>query len=419
MKTNKLLLTAGALFAALALSLTGCKKDEANSVSLNNRGEFEVVVSGTTQAVLSSGGSAVDASQVTWTATVGTEYFTIDATGLITGKAVGQGQFTAAYNGNTATGYVTVVSNVVTEVPGASVLPAYTNTTESQTFTLAVYVPENSGCNKIITKATNTQNAQLQWNEEVELTAVEGWPRWYAGVVTLTGIGNSKLADGTLTYNLKICQTDESGSVGESWERQWSKTNADIHLLTQTTAVTGKKPVIEDEGGDGTGTSTSGEPNLKVFEPGIVYVQIDSWNENPCVTDAVYEITLGIPECTYSSITDAEVTAAGGRYVYICGDVKNPDTGSALGWGYANAIKVPVTSGQTEITFKVLSQPGVGYQVVINGQDGEFWANQMQYMSGESVVTSNLTIGSESATILGWTNVEGCTVVVEEEEPAQ
>lgn len=381
MKTRKFLLAATAAMTALLFGLTSCQKDgltvDPNYVSVNVGETFTVTAK--------SGGTALDASSVTWTSN-NPDYFSIE-NGVITGLAVGQGTFTATYNDQSVTGDV-IVSEALPEPPSTADLFE-----PNGGLVIAVYIPEGSDCNGIAVKSSN-----LSGNPEVKMEKVEGWDRWYQ--VRIPGAGEQgtdsygatyegvDFAAGN-SYKCKVCALPETGFVDGNWTTQWNEKDLTIMDGSATSAE------LQNDG-------YSAMNQLSVTESGYVFVNIAQWNSNPCATDREYTFTVVVPECT----------PEGQEIVNVTGSFKEAEGGS---WGVG--IDFPIVDGKATIT--ITGQDATEWKVRLTGGA---WSDQAVHCStneetGEAQVSedSNRNLGDsegQEIVIEGWGQngaaIEGC-----------
>lgn len=367
MKTRKFLLAATAAMTALLFGLTSCDKKDGLTVSPN----YVTINVGETQNVTaSSGGTALDASSVTWTSN-NPDYFSIE-NGVITGLAVGQGTFTATYNDQSVTGDV-IVSEALPEAPSTANLLA-----PEGGLVIAVYIPEGSDCNGIVAKSGN-----LAQNPEYTMTAVEGFPRWYqvriptATEDPTTGVD---FASGN-AWEGKVCALPKKdGTVDANWTTQWN-----VNGLTILEGSAASAKFVDDYG-------TLNK--LQVTESGYVYVQIAQWNTNPCATDREYTFTVVVPECT----------PEGQETVNVTGGFKEADGNT---WGVG--IDFPIVDGKATIT--ITGQDATEWKVRLTGGA---WSDQAVHCSStvdEGTQETTYSIAADDNRYLG--DSEGQEIVIE------
>lgn len=389
MKTNKLLLTAGALFAALALSLTGCKKDEGLKLSNN----YVTLAPGATYSVTVTSGSTDVTSQATW-AVANTEIATINA-GTLTGVAEGQTNFTATYNGSTVTGRVIVEQNL--EVPAISEIEAAGITAKDTTLVMFIHIPQAKSCNGLVARDYNVgEYVMTQWKET----------SWF-----YYEISTADHADATAAIPFKVCLPleDSKSAAGTivpnetytdgSWTTQ--ATGGAYTILSQTPVSSSVTQLAELADDYGT------QNQLKVYAGGYLFVNISAFNgADPCSTEqeADWTLKLNVPSC----ITD-------GTQLWLTGDFEVLN-GQSADWAPANqAFPATVTSGVATWTVRGLS---TNQASVVAGASWDYQVAHLEDIKDETgAVTgqelkadANYTFAQLSAGITAesFKGVEGC-----------
>ena len=320
---------------------------------------------GETQNVIASfGGTALDASSVTWTSN-NPAYFSIE-NGVITGLAVGQGTFTATYNDQSVTGDV-IVSEALPEAPIVDPV--------ANGITLVVHIPTDTDCNGApLWAGDNTDYGGQQ------MTAIEGADGWYkidfADLESMKG---------------KVLAAFEGweSNLGD-WDSQWLV--AKTTLMEKETTATAN--FVADEGQDA----------LQVESTGLVYLNINEWQINPCGLsyEGEFTITVNLPECTPA---DAQIHFVG--------------TPAALGWDDGQIVEIVTDeTGAKTATLVVSGKNTDSFKVKLDGA-GE-WSRQGVYCNNGAVSAyENEPLGSteekvytKTFTVEGWGDngaaIEGC-----------
>ena len=293
--------------------------------------------------------SPVDATAAVWISN-DPEVFTIDETGLITGVATGQGTFTVTYDGLSATGYVKVLDDALLDIPVPDIDPVPGG------ITVAVHIPDGTDCYGAPLWGGDTND----WGGE-EMQAIDGYPNWYKldvpGVSSLQG---KPLAN------------------FEGWENglgNWPTQYYDYEVLQESTAT------YEIDYDGNIVASTDG---IK----GVIYIDVESWKEDPCIPDREFKFTIVVPECT----------PEGQETVNIVGTF--PD---AEGNVWEKGIDFPIVDGVATIT--------------INGKETDEWKVRLtddwsqqavECRDGQIYIWANKTLGEAEGQVIvveGWGEV--------------
>ena len=263
--------------------------------------------------------------------------------------------------------------------------------------TIVVHIPEGTDCHGAPLWGGDTNN----WSGE-EMQAIDGYPNWYKldvpGVSSLEGLPLANF---------------------EGWENGlglWEMKVYDYEVLWEYTTAACYLPDGE-----------YGRENFYIEWQGIVYIDVKSWLNNPCISDREFKFTIVVPECT----PDGQET------VNIVGAFdEDPETDGIQSWGYG--IDFPIVDGKAEIT--ITGQETTEWKVRLTGN---VWSDQAVHCEyGESddiddiviVPDNNRTLGEaegQEIYVEGWGDsgypLEGCgceerefkfTVVVPECTPA-
>lgn len=362
MKTRKFLLAATAAMTALLFGLTSCEDKGGLTVSPN----YVTIYVGETQNVTaSSGGTALDASSVTWTSN-NPEIFSIE-NGVITGLAVGQSTFTATYNDQSVTGDV-IVSEALPEAPIVDPV--------ANGITLVVHIPTGTNCEGAPLWAGNNTDYGGQ-----QMTAIENADGWYK-----IDFADLESMQGKVLAAFKGWESD----LG-SWETQWIAKSTTIMEETNATAK-----FVSDQGQDA----------LNITSTGIVYLNIEKWQTNPCGLsyEGEFTITVNLPECTPA---DAQIHFVG--------------TPAALGWDDGQIVEIVTDeTGAKTATLVVSGKNTDSFKVKLDGAGADAWSRQGVYCNnGEVSAYDNEPLGSteeevytKTFTVEGWGDngaaIEGC-----------
>ena len=222
--------------------------------------------------------------------------------------------------------------------------------------TIAVYIPDGTDCYGAPLWGGDTND----WGGE-EMQAIDGYPNWYKldvpGVSSLQG---KPLAN------------------FEGWENglgNWPTQYYDYEVLQESTAT------YEIDYDGNIVASTDG---IK----GVIYIDVESWKEDPCIPDREFKFTIVVPECT----------PEGQETVNVVGSFPDAD-----GDEWAKGIEFPIVDGKATIT--------------INGKETDEWKVRLNYdwaqqavecRDGQIYIWPNKTLGEAEGQVIvveGWGEV--------------
>ena len=222
--------------------------------------------------------------------------------------------------------------------------------------TVAVHIPDGTDCYGAPLWGGDTN--PIPWNGE-EMVAVEGAEGWYKVDINAAYAQGKPLAH-------------PEGWTPEQGLGDWPTQFNDYEIMSKSTVA------YEIVGFD----------DIVLSGTGILYIWVNTWQDNPCVPDRNFTFYIQVPECT----------PAGQETVNVVGSFPDAD-----GDEWANGIDFPIVDGKATIT--------------INGKETDQWKVRLNYewaqqavecRDGQIDIWPNKTLGEAEGQVIvveGWGEV--------------
>ena len=222
--------------------------------------------------------------------------------------------------------------------------------------TVAVHIPDGTDCYGAPLWGGDTNPSP--WSGE-EMVAVEGAEGWYKVDINATYAEGKPLAH-------------PEGWTPEQGLGDWPTQFYDYEILQESTAT---YTISSD------GNIVASTDGIK----GVIYIDVESWKEDPCIPDREFKFTIVVPECT----------PEGQETVNVVGSFPDAD-----GDEWAKGIEFPIVDGKATITIN--GKETDGWKVRLTDD----WSQQaVECLDGEVYEWSNQTLGEAEGQVIvveGW-----------------
>lgn len=219
--------------------------------------------------------------------------------------------------------------------------------------TVAVHIPDGTDCYGAPLWGGDTN--PIPWSGE-EMVAVEGAEGWYKVDINATSAQGKPLAH-------------PEGWTPEQGLGDWPTQFNDYEIMSKSTVTYG----------------IVGFDDIVLSGTGILYICVNTWQDNPCVPDRSFTFYIQVPECT----------PAGQETVNVVGSFPDAD-----GDEWAKGIEFPIVDGKATITIN--GKETDGWKVRLTDD----WSQQaVECLDGEVYEWPNKTLGEAEGQVIvveGW-----------------